>query len=96
MSSPSRIQRVADQIHTELSEIIQRRMKDPPRGLLTITAVEVSRDLRQAKVYVSSLTEEDLEANLILLERAKGFLRSELATMPVTGLVGKVLGLFDA
>jgi ribosome-binding factor A len=77
MSHP-REERVADRIQAELADILQFRLKTPRRGLLTVTAVEVTRDLRQARVFVSSLTEEDLLGNLSMLERARGFLRREL------------------
>lgn len=73
-----RSQRVADRIQVELSDIIHRRMKDPRTGFVTITGVEVSPDLRAAKVYFSALDEETLTTNLETFERAKGFLRSQL------------------
>jgi ribosome-binding factor A len=62
----------------ELSDIIQRKLKDPRRGFLTLTGVEVSKDLHVAKVYVSALSEDELNAAMETLKRAKGFLRSEL------------------
>ena len=73
-----RAQRVADRIQVELADIVRRRLKDPRHGFLTITAVEVTDDLRSARVFVSTLDEEQLEATLLTLERAKGFLRGEL------------------
>jgi len=75
----SRPERVADQIQTELADIIQRRLKDPRRGFFTLTGVRVTRDLKTAVVYVSALAGDDLEEALSTLDRAKGFLRSELA-----------------
>ena len=78
MSQNPRVHRVADILRTEITDILRRRMKDPRLGFLTVTDVAVTRDLRQATVYVSALTEEELAGTLELLEGAKGFLRSEL------------------
>jgi ribosome-binding factor A len=78
MAQHPRTQRVADRIQAELADILQRRMKDPRHGFLTLTGVEMSPDLRVARVFVSSLGVDDLEASLTTLEHAKGFLRREL------------------
>ena len=77
MTSP-RVQRVADQIQVELANIIHRRLKDPRRGFITLTGVDLTPDLKVAKVYVSALEAEALEQGLATLKRAKGFLRHEL------------------
>lgn len=76
--SNPRAQRVADRIQVELADILQRRLKDPRHGFVTVTEVEVSDDLRLARVFVSTLDEVELESALITLKRAKGFIRSEL------------------
>ncbi len=77
MTSP-RARRVADQIQIELSDIIGRRLKDPRRGFITLTGVDLTPDLKVAKVYVSALEPDDLERGLSTLKRAKGFLRYHL------------------
>ena len=77
MKSP-RVQRVADQIQIELSDIIHRRLKDPRRGFITLTGVDLTPDLKVARVYVSALEAEDLVQGLATLKRAKGFLRHQL------------------
>lgn len=75
-----RTARVADQIRRELSELLQREVRDPRVALATITRVEVSADYRHATVLVSALgTEEAREEALRGLESARGFLRRELA-----------------
>ena len=51
----SRNQRVADQIHRELATLIQIEMKDPRIGMVSITGVDISRDLGYANVYVTVL-----------------------------------------
>jgi ribosome-binding factor A len=74
-----RQQRVGDLLRAEISEIVRMRMRDPRLGFVTVTEVNVSRDLRHASVFVSVLGEEsDGLAALAVLNRAAGFLRSEL------------------
>jgi ribosome-binding factor A len=75
----SRSTRLADQIQRDLAELIRRELKDPRVGLVTVTDVEVSRDLSHAKVYVSSLTDaETHEHTIAALQHAAGFLRARL------------------
>lgn len=78
----SRTQRVADQIQKELAQLIQLEMKDPRLGMVTVSAVEVSRDMSFADVYVSFLGVDDqqkIDQSLKVLSQATGFLRSGLA-----------------
>lgn len=74
--------RVADFVRDELASIIQREMRDPRVGLVSVNEVKVSRDLSYADVYVSSLQAETAEARVELvdvLNKASGFMRSQLA-----------------
>jgi ribosome-binding factor A len=74
-----RIERVNQLIKEETSRVLQRELKDPRLGFVTVTDVEVTKDLRLAKVYVSILgPEEDWKASLAALERAKGFIHNWL------------------
>lgn len=78
MSVP-RTARVREEIKKEASDIIQRRLKDPRIGFTTVTDVEVSQDLRHVKIFVSVLgNEEAIAQTLEGLERAKGFIRTEI------------------
>ncbi|HUZ02161.1 MAG TPA: 30S ribosome-binding factor RbfA [Thermomicrobiaceae bacterium] len=74
---PSRRQeQLADFLRDEISEIMQRELKDPRLGFASITRVELSPDLRYARVFVSVLgTDEDLDATLKALTGAAGFIR---------------------
>ena len=76
----SRSRRVGEQIQRELAELVQRELKDPRLGMITISAVEVSRDMSVAKVYFTVLGDEshDEKSSLQALEHAGGFLRREL------------------
>src|SRR5690606_18575508 len=74
-----RTERLREEIKKEASDIIQRRMKDPRIGFTTVTDVEISPDLRLVKIYVSVLgDEESRERTVEGLERARGFVRTEL------------------
>lgn len=77
----SRTQRVADQMQRELAILIQREVRDPRLGMVTITAVDVSRDLAHGKVYFTLLgkdSDEDVAENREILNEVAGFLRMQL------------------
>ncbi|MDX5370895.1 MAG: 30S ribosome-binding factor RbfA [Pseudomonadaceae bacterium] len=74
----SRTQRIGDQMQRELAQMIPREVRDPRLGFVTITAVEVSRDLGHAKVFITLMGENDaekVELNLEILNEAAGYLR---------------------
>lgn len=75
-----RIERVNHLIRLELSDLLKRTIKDPRLGqMVSITEVEVSPDLKLARVFVSCIcTESEKKDMLKALESASGFLRSEL------------------
>lgn len=75
-----RRQRVAEEIKKEVSEIIRFELKDPGlEGMTSITDVEVSGDLRYAKIFVSIYAnKEEQEKALKILQKASGFIRSEI------------------
>lgn len=89
----SRVDRVASQIRRELAEFIRLQVNDPRVRMVTLTDVEVARDYSHAKVFYTTLSESKMaeskmpeskvsEANKQVqqgLERASGFLRSQLA-----------------
>ncbi len=74
-----RANRVGEQMKKELGDIISRKIKDPRIGFVTITDVEVTGDLQQAKVYISVLGDEEQRENTLKgLAKAKGFIRTEI------------------
>jgi ribosome-binding factor A len=77
-----REERVADFIRDELASIIQRQMRDPRVGMVSVNEVKVSKDLSYAEVYVSShetKTDEERSELISVLNKAAGYFRSELA-----------------
>ena len=77
--SRGRPQKVADLIQRELSELIRLELRDPRVGMLTLTSVDVSPDLSHAKVFFTILNKEHVPETLQGLQRAAGYLRSQLA-----------------
>lgn len=76
-----RSNRVAEQMKKELGDIITRKLKDPRVGFITITDVNVTGDLQQATVYITSLgNDHERQETLKALEKAKGFIRSEIGS----------------
>ncbi|MDA0737751.1 MAG: 30S ribosome-binding factor RbfA [Nitrospirae bacterium] len=81
MSKPNykRAERVADQLRIEVADILAKKSKDPRLQSVTVTSVEVTNDLRIARVYVSILgSREDEPGILKALNSAAGFVRSEI------------------
>ena len=74
-----RTHKLGDLIQRELSELLQRELRDPRVGMITITSVDVSPDFSHAKVFFTLLSKENLEDVQLGLRRAAGFLRSQLA-----------------
>ena len=78
----SRTQRVADHLQRELAGLIQHAVRDPRLGMVSITGVDVSRDLGHAKVYYTLMEADsgaEAEQATEVLNNAAGFLRSELS-----------------
>lgn len=76
----SRIQRVSELIRRELGTVIAREMDDPRVRFVSVTAVDVSKDLRTAKVFVTRIdTRDGPDIDISALQKAAGFLRKRLA-----------------
>jgi ribosome-binding factor A len=74
-----RQKQVAELLHQEISQLIQYRTQDPRLGFVTVTDVEISPDLRQARVYVTVLGNDvDAQSTLEGLASASGYFRREL------------------
>ena len=75
-----RKRRVAEQLRNLLATLLRENMRDPDIGFLTITEVDLSSDLRHARVFITTLgSDEQKEQTLAALERATPFLRRGLA-----------------
>jgi ribosome-binding factor A len=79
MANP-RVRKIADRIQVIVAEMLERRIKDPRLGFVTVTDVRVTGDTQQATVFYTVFGEEDdLVATAAALESAKGLIRSEVA-----------------
>lgn len=84
MSNP-RAHKLADQIKVIVAQMLERRIKDPRLGFVTVTDVRLTGDSREASIFYTVLgSEADMASSAIALESAKGLLRST---------IGKQLGL---
>jgi ribosome-binding factor A len=95
--SGSRRARIADQIQRELAEIIRTELRDPRVGsMVTLTGIELSRDQSHAKVFFTVLGADSAARDAGEgLQRAAGFLRSELAHRLSTRSVPELHFHFD-
>jgi ribosome-binding factor A len=83
----NRSSRVGHELQKEIAIILQREIKDPRLGMVTVSGVDISRDLAYAKVFVTFLNDEDpeiVEQGLQVLNDAKGYIRT---------LIGKAMRL---
>jgi len=75
MAEQTRSERVQEVLRQEVSKIIHDDLKDPRIGFITVTRVELTRDLRFARIFFSVLEDDKKELSLRGLKSAKGFIR---------------------
>jgi len=79
MASTVRQKRVADRLQAVISELIQREMNDPRLELVTVTRVNIDRELEYANVFVCTVGDESRQAEVLsVLRGAHGFIRREV------------------
>lgn len=79
MANP-RVRKVADRIKVIVAEMLERRIKDPRLGFVTVTDVRVSGDNQNASIFYTVLGQDnDLDSTAVALASAKGLIRSEVA-----------------
>jgi ribosome-binding factor A len=95
----ARTQRVADYLQRELAALIQHEVRDPRVGMVSITGVDVSRDLGHARVYYTMMgsdSSEDASESTEALNKAAGFLRSQLSRSSNMRSVPQLRFYFDS
>jgi len=91
-----RPEQLAHTIRQVLTDALERELRDPRVGLVTITRIEVSHDLGHARIYVApSGSAEEKEQALAGLTSAAGFLRSKLARAVTTRIVPSLHFVLD-
>jgi len=95
----SRTRRVGQQIQREIALILQREVKDPRIGMVTVSDVDVSRDLNYAKIYVTFLQLENdaerIKEGLKALTEAAGYIRSLLGSAMRLRVVPELRFFYD-
>ena len=92
----SRADRVADQIRMEVADILMRKIKDPRIRSVTVTDVELTNDLRLARVFVTAMgTDQEIKEVFAGLANASGFVRSELGRRLTLRYLPEVLFIRD-
>ncbi len=94
----SRTQRVGDFLQQELALLIQRELRDPRLQMVSVTGVDVSRDLSHAKAYFTQLgvdNADDAAETAAVLNKAAGFLRSQIASAATMRTVPRLHFRFD-
>lgn len=95
--NPSRLGKIADQIQKDLAELIRAELKDPRVGMITLTEVELSSDHHYAKVFFTTLGDDEAIARAQAgLQHASGFLRSQLARGLKLRIVPELKFVYDA
>ena len=93
----NRSDRVSHLIHREVSAIIDRELRDQRIGMVTVTSVDLSRDLRNARIYVSMLgSDEDIKSSLEALNNASSFIRTCLKTRVVLKYLPTISFVYDS
>ena len=94
--SGQRERRVGELLKEEISKIIRREVKDPRIGFVSITDVEVSGDLRHAKVFVSVYgDEQEKEDTMAGLKKATGFIRKLVGDRITTYHTPEIIFRYD-
>lgn len=92
----NRADRVADQIRMEVADILMRKIKDPRVRSVTVTDVELTNDLRLARVFVTALgTDAEKREIFAGLVKATGFVRSELGRRVTLRYLPEIIFLED-
>lgn len=94
----NRIQRVSQEIQRKVSVIVQRKINDPRIGVPTVSGVQVSKDLKNAKIFITFLDKNDLdEINyaITILQRSSRFIRFLLAHALNLRVVPELLFKYD-
>src|SRR5215467_12971934 len=96
MSQGSRPARVADQIRSELATLLAREVHDPGIGFVTITRVQVTPDLQQARIYYTALGDDKARRDSArALHRAAPFLRRQIGARLRLRRVPELTFLYD-
>ncbi|WP_085297028.1 30S ribosome-binding factor RbfA [Cognaticolwellia mytili] len=94
----ARTDRVAQEIQKEIAMIIQREVKDPRLGMVTVNAVEITRDLAYAKIFVTFFTLEgqNVDHSIEVLNEASSYIRTLLAKRIKARIMPELRFIYDS
>ncbi len=96
MAEGRRVKRYADLLKRVISEVIEFKLKDPNKGMITLTQVKVSPDLRVATIYYTVLGDEKQKQKTgEVLERSKSFIRNEIKPFITTRWLPELRFFYD-
>ena len=92
----NRMNRIDEELKKEITNIISYELRDPHlTGLISVTKVSTTPDLRFAKVYVSMINAKSNKGNLAILKRCSGFIRSKVAQKVNLRTTPELIFVFD-
>ena len=92
----NRMYKIDEQLKEEISKIISLEMKNPHlTGMISVTHVKTTPDLRYAQVFVSMIGEKDRKENLKILKASSGYIRSEIAHRINLRITPEIVFVFD-
>ena len=92
----NRMYKIDEELKKEISNIISLELKNPHlTGLISVTNVKTTPDLRFAKVYVSMINEKSKKENLKILKQSSGYIRSEVARRVNLRITPELIFEFD-
>ena len=94
----ARTDRVGQEIQKEVAMIIQREVKDPRLGMVTVNAVEITRDLAYAKIFVTFFTLEgqNVDESIAVLNEASSYIRTLLAKRITARIMPELRFIYDS
>ena len=91
-----RMARVQEELRKVVSDIILKDMRDPRLGMVSVTEVEMSKDLSHAKIFISEFKPNEAESNAVeVLEKAKSFIRCEIGQKMQLRIVPEIVFMRD-
>lgn len=96
-SNSNRMNKINEELKKEISQIISYNLKDPnlKGGLITVTKVNTTPDLRIARVYVSMINIKNKKQALAILKKSSGYIRTELARSVNLRITPEIVFEFD-
>jgi len=90
-----RTKRVSDLLHRRLATIIREDFTDPRLGMVTVSTVDVSPDLKHAKIFVTVFEQDKVSESLEILNQASGFFKKQLADTLELRFIPQIRFVFD-